>query len=32
MELRNKKANNIYTKLVGYFTKNGKKSKVGIYI
>ncbi|HND46130.1 MAG TPA: hypothetical protein PLC61_07025 [Chitinophagales bacterium] len=27
MELRNKKANNIYTKLIGYFTKNGKKSK-----
>jgi len=27
MELRSKKANNIYTKLVGYFTKNGKKAK-----
>jgi len=27
MELKNKKQNNIYTKLVGYFTKNGKKNK-----
>ncbi len=27
MELRNKKENNIYTKLIGCFTKNGKKSK-----
>ncbi len=27
MELRSKKTNNIYTKLVGYFTKNGKKVK-----
>ncbi len=27
MELKNKKQNNIYTKLVGYFTKNGKKNR-----
>ncbi len=27
MELKSKKQNNIYTKLVGYLTKNGKKNK-----
>jgi ribosomal protein S7 len=32
MELRSKKVNNIYTKLVGYFTKNGKKGKSKIII
>lgn len=26
MELRNKKLNNIYTKFIGYITKNGKRS------
>jgi len=27
MELRNQKSNNLYTKFVGYSTKNGKKEK-----